>query len=91
MMNSTMMKITMRGIIMKAQGSTPNLIFQNLREEGIPMTSWIYLIQLKVSLSIVTPPPPPKKKKVKLVAIKMRKNASFWWENLKRERERYGK
>ena len=60
MMNSTMMKITMRGIIMKAQGSTPNLIFQNLREEGIPMTSWIYLIQLKVSLSIVTPPPKKK-------------------------------
>ena len=27
---------------------------------------------------------PPEHKKVKLVAIKMRKNASFWWENLKR-------
>ena len=29
--------------------------------------------------------------KVKLVAIKMRKNASFWWENLKRQRQRDGK
>ena len=25
---------------------------------------------------------------MKLVAIKMRKNASFWWENLKRQRQR---
>ena len=31
---------------------------------------------------------PPERKKVKLVAIKMRKNASFWWENLKRQRQR---
>ena len=31
---------------------------------------------------------PPKRQKVKLVAIKMRKNASFWWENLKRQRQR---
>ena len=31
---------------------------------------------------------PPKHKKVKLVAIKMRKNVSFWWENLKWQRER---
>ena len=30
-------------------------------------------------------------KKVKLVAIKMRKNASTWWENLKRQHERDGK
>ena len=29
---------------------------------------------------------PPERQKVKLVAIKMRKNASFWWENLKRQR-----
>ena len=33
------------------------------------------------------PPPPPslEHKKVNLVAIKMRKNDSFWWENLKRK------
>ena len=31
---------------------------------------------------------PPERQKVKLVAIKMRKNASFWWENLKRQRQR---
>ena len=31
---------------------------------------------------------PSEHKRVKLVAIKMRKNASFWWENLKRQRER---
>ena len=28
---------------------------------------------------------------MKLVAIKMRKNASFWWENLKRHRQRDSK
>ena len=30
-------------------------------------------------------------KKVKLVAIKMRKNASIWWESLKIQHERHGK
>ena len=34
---------------------------------------------------------PPERKKVKLVAIKLRRNASFWWENLKKLREREGK
>ena len=34
---------------------------------------------------------PPEYKKVKLVAIKMCKNASILWKNLKRQRERYGK
>ena len=34
---------------------------------------------------------PPKRQKVKLVAIKMFKNASFWWENLKRQHQRDGK
>ncbi|KAL5760599.1 hypothetical protein ACOSQ2_019437 [Xanthoceras sorbifolium] len=33
----------------------------------------------------------PENKKVKLVAIKFRKHASFWWENLKRQREREGR
>ena len=28
---------------------------------------------------------------MKLVAIKMHKNTSFWWENLKRQREQDGK
>ena len=28
---------------------------------------------------------------MKLVAIKMHKNSSFWWENLKRQRQRDGK
>ena len=31
---------------------------------------------------------PPERQKVKLVTIKLRKNASFWWENLKRQRQR---
>ena len=30
-------------------------------------------------------------KKVKLVAIKLKKHASFWWDNLKRQKEREGK
>ena len=33
----------------------------------------------------------PEHKKVKLVAIKMCKNASIWWKNLKRQHERDGK
>ena len=34
---------------------------------------------------------PPERQNVKLVAIKMCKNASFWWENLKRWHQRDGK
>ena len=34
---------------------------------------------------------PPKCENVKLVAIKMCKNASIWWKNMKRQYERYGK
>ena len=34
---------------------------------------------------------PHEQKMVKLVAIKMFKNASFLWINLQRQRERYGK
>ena len=34
---------------------------------------------------------PPKRQKVNFVAIKMRKSASFWWENLKRQGQRDGK
>ena len=49
------------------------------------MTSWIGLIPSNVSLNIMIP---PSGQKVKLVAIKMRKNASFRRENLKRQRQR---
>ena len=34
---------------------------------------------------------PLEHKRVKLVALKIRKNAYFWWENLKRQHERDGK
>ena len=33
----------------------------------------------------------PEREKVKLVATKMCKNASIWWKNMKRQRERVGK
>ena len=33
---------------------------------------------------------PPDREKMKFVAIKMCKNASIWWKNLKRQRERDG-
>ncbi|KAK0587640.1 hypothetical protein LWI29_026225 [Acer saccharum] len=33
----------------------------------------------------------PEHRKVKLVAIKLRKHASFWWENLKKQRDREGR
>ena len=33
----------------------------------------------------------PEDQKVKIVAIKLKKHASMWWENLKRKHEREGK
>ena len=33
----------------------------------------------------------PEREKVKLVATKMCRNASIWWKNMKRQRERDGK
>ena len=33
----------------------------------------------------------PENRKVKVVAIKLRKHASIWWEHLKRQREREGR
>ena len=82
--SDTAMMITMRNvIIMKVLDS-----IQSLKEECMLMTSWIGLISPNMSLSIVIP---PERKKVKLGAIKKSKNDSFWWENLKRQRQRDGK
>ena len=60
MMVATTMVITMRSVVimMKAQDSLQGLIFHNLKEECMLMTSWIGLIQWNMSLSIVTTPPP---------------------------------
>lgn len=33
----------------------------------------------------------PEEKKVKIIAVKLRKHASIWWENLKKRRDREGK
>ena len=52
------------------------------------MDSCIGLIWWNMPLSIMIP---PKHQKVKVVAIKMHKNASIWWDNLKRQHERDGK
>ena len=53
---NTAMMITMRNvIIMKVPDSIQNLIFRNLKEECMLMTSWIGLIPSNVSLSIVIP------------------------------------
>ena len=52
----TTMMITMRNVIMmKVPNSIQSLIFRNLKEECMPMTSWIGLISSNVSLSIVIP------------------------------------
>ena len=52
----TAMMITMRNVIMrKVPDSIQSLIFQNLKEECMVMTSWIGLIPSNVSLSIVIP------------------------------------
>ena len=53
----TVMMITMRNTIMiKVPDSIQSLIFQNLKEEYMLMTSWISLIPSNMSLSIVIPP-----------------------------------
>ena len=90
MIATTGMKITMRGMVamMKAKDSIQNLTFRNLMEELMLMNSWIGLIWWIMSLSIMTP---PEHEKVKLVAIKMCKNASIWWKNMKRQREKNDK
>ena len=51
------MVITMRGIVimMKAQDSLQDLIFQNLKKGCMLMTSWIGFMRWNMSLSIVTP------------------------------------
>ena len=50
----TAMMITTRNIIiMKVQDSIQSLIFRNLKEECMPVTSWIGLIPSNLSLSIV--------------------------------------
>ena len=52
----TAMMITMRNVIMmKVPYSIQSLIFRNLEEECMLMTSWIGLIPSNVSLNIVIP------------------------------------
>ena len=52
----TTMMITMKNVIMmKVSDSIQSLIFRNLKEECMLMTSWIGLIPSNVSLSIVIP------------------------------------
>ena len=52
----TAMMITMRNVIMmKVPDSIQSLIFRNLKEECMLMTSWIGLIPSNVSLNIVIP------------------------------------
>ena len=68
---------------MKGQGSIQKMIFHNLREECMPMTSWIGLNIVERVFEYEPTPPPQKKKKinkkVKLVAIKMSKNVFFFF------------
>ena len=53
----TAMMITMRNIIMmKVPDSIQSLIFWNLKEECMLMTTWIGLIPLNMSLGIMIPP-----------------------------------
>ena len=52
----TAMMITMRNVIMmKVPDSIQSLIFRNLKEECILMTSWIGLEPSNMSLSVVSP------------------------------------
>ncbi|XP_017978278.1 PREDICTED: uncharacterized protein LOC108662429 [Theobroma cacao] len=47
---------------------------------------WLYTVERVFELKDI-----PDEKRVKLVAIKLKKHASIWWENLKRQREREGR
>ncbi|GKV27101.1 hypothetical protein SLEP1_g36308 [Rubroshorea leprosula] len=47
---------------------------------------WLYTVECVFELKDI-----PDDKRVKLVAIKLKKHASIWWENLKRSREREGR
>ncbi|WRX11629.1 Retrotransposon gag domain - like 10 [Theobroma cacao] len=47
---------------------------------------WLYTVERVFELKDIFD-----EKRVKLVAIKLKKHASIWWENLKRQREREGR
>ena len=47
---------------------------------------WLHTVERVFDLKDI-----PSDQRVKLVAIKLRKHASIWWENLKRQRERDGR
>ncbi|GKV36628.1 hypothetical protein SLEP1_g44736 [Rubroshorea leprosula] len=47
---------------------------------------WLHTVERVFELKDI-----PDNKRVKLVAIKLKKHASIWWENLKRSREREGR
>ncbi|EOY08446.1 Gag-pol polyprotein-like protein [Theobroma cacao] len=47
---------------------------------------WLYTVEKVFELKDI-----PDEKRVKLVAIKLKKHASIWWESLKRQREREGR
>ncbi|GKV29618.1 hypothetical protein SLEP1_g38525 [Rubroshorea leprosula] len=47
---------------------------------------WLHTVERVFELKDI-----PDDKRVKLVAIKLKKHASIWWENLKRSREREGR
>ena len=65
------------------EGSRFNSKFFVLEFEGrmhaIDFLDWLHTVECVFEYC-----DPPERRKVKLMAIKMQNNASFWWENLKR-------
>ncbi|XP_017982330.1 PREDICTED: uncharacterized protein LOC108663252 [Theobroma cacao] len=47
---------------------------------------WLYTVEIVFELKDI-----PDEKRVKLMAIKLKKHTSIWWENLKRQQEREGR
>ena len=85
--DTAMMSIMRNVIMMKVPDSIQSLIFRNLKEEFMLMTSWIGLIRSNVSLSIVI----PRTAKGEVDGYHDAQECFFWWKNLKRQRQRDGK
>ena len=70
--------------------NTP-IFLQKLMSSNLKVNLGDFLEWLNIVERVLEFHEPPEAKKVKLVAIKLRRNTSFWWENLKKLREREGK
>ncbi|GKV45251.1 hypothetical protein SLEP1_g52360 [Rubroshorea leprosula] len=69
----------------ESSSSTERVHFEG-RLQPDEFIDWLHTVERVFELKDI-----PDDKRVKLVAIKLKKHASIWWENLKRSREREGR